>query len=133
MPECTAEQNWDNVKTCILPATGSTTERGRQKQPGWFIDSVDTLTPLIEATNEPHVWMLQANNALNRKEFRRHQRIVNTALDNAREEWICKNACEGEGLSKDGDTRWSSTIKLHMAYAGRIPTGPNIVMNEVSL
>ena len=74
--------------------------------------------------------MLQANNALNQKEFRGHQKRMKTPLDNAREKWICKTAREGEGSAKDGHMRWSCIPKLQMAYAGRIPTRPNTAMNE---
>ena len=46
--------------------------------------------------------MLQTNNAVNRKEFRRHQRIVKTVVDYAREEWICKTEDQPRMGIRDG-------------------------------
>ena len=68
--------------------------------------------------------MIQCNTSANRKEFRRHQRKVKVAVDNAKEEWICRVAKEGEAAKKDGCTRWKSIRKLQQAHAGRRPTRP---------
>ena len=74
--------------------------------------------------------MIQCNTSAIRKEFRRHQRKVKVAVDNAKEEWICRVAREGEAAKKDGCTRWKSIRKLQLAHAGRRPTRPTAVMKE---
>ena len=87
--------------------------RGKRKQPDWFEDSEELLSPLIKAKDDAHLRMIQCNTSANRKEFRRHQRKVKVAVDNAKEEWICRVAKEGEAAKKDGCTRWKSIRKLH--------------------
>ena len=85
--------------------------RGKRKQPDWFEDS-EKLSPLIKAKDDAHLRMIQCNTSANPKEFRRHQRRVKVAVDNAKGEWICRVAKEGEAAKKDGCTRWKSIRKL---------------------
>ena len=87
------------------------------------------MSPLIKAKDDAHLRMIQCNTSANRKEFRRRQRKVKVAVDNAKEEWICRVA-EGEAAKKDGCTRWKSIRKLQLAHAGRRPTRPTAVMKE---
>ena len=75
--------------------------RGKRKQPDWFEDSEELLSPLIKAKDDAHLRMIQCNTSANWKEFRRHQRKVKVAVDNAKEEWICRVAKEGEAAKKD--------------------------------
>ena len=52
------------------------------------------------------------------------------AVNKAREEWICRVACEGEAAVKDGRTRWNNIRRLQQAHAGRRPTRPSAVFKE---
>ena len=52
--------------------------------------------PLIVAKNEVHLKALQSNTAADRKEFRKHKRIVKKAVKKAKEDWICRLAKEEE-------------------------------------
>ena len=88
--------NWDVLKSCIVSASEEVVGRGKRKQPDWFEDSEELLPPLIKAKDDAHLRMIQCNTLANRKEFRRHQRKVKVAVDNAKEEWICRVAKEGE-------------------------------------
>ena len=63
--------------------------------------------------------MIECNTTANQKEFRRHQRKVKVAVDNAKEEWICRVAKAGYAARKDGCTMWKSIRKLQLAHAGR--------------
>ena len=76
--------------------------RGRKKQPDWFVESADILQLLLDAKKRSHDKVLQANNTVNRREFRKHQRIVKCAVDAAKEEWIRKLASIVEKARKDG-------------------------------
>ena len=49
-----------------------------------------------------------------RKEFRKHQRLVKEAVDEAKESWICRVTKEVEKAKKDGKHRWAS-IRLATA------------------
>ena len=46
------------------------------------------------------------------REFRKHQRKVEKAVDKAKELWICKVATEGEAAVKDGRVRWCCIRRL---------------------
>ena len=104
--------------------------REKRKQPDWFEDSEDLLSPLIKAKDDAHLRIIQCNTSANQKEFRRHLRRVKVAVDNTKEEWICRVAKEGEAARKDGGTRWKSITKLQLAHAERRPTRPTAVMKE---
>ena len=58
------------------------------------------------------------NSIGNRKEIRKHQKIVKCAVDAAKEVWICKVACDAEKARKDGQQRWTCIRQLQMAHAG---------------
>ena len=88
------------------------------------------MSPLIKAKDDAHLRMIQCNISANQKEFRRYQSKVKVAVDNAKEEWICRVAKEREAEKKDDCTRWKSIRKLQLAHAGRRPTRPTAVMKE---
>ena len=104
-PESSAEHNWNTLKNRIIAAAEHTIGHAKKNQPDWFLESADILTPLIVAKNQAHNRMLQSKSIAHRKEFRRHQRKVKTAIENAKEEWIRKTALEAEKAVKDGCTR----------------------------
>ena len=104
--------------------------RVKRKQPDWFEDSEELLTPLIKAKNDAHLRMIQCNTSANRKEYWNHQRKVKIAVDNAKEEWICRIAKEGEAAREDGCTRWKSIRKLQLAHAGRVSGSCSWLMLE---
>ncbi len=74
--------------------------------------------------------MLQANSITNRREFRKRQRVVKVAVDAAKEEFVCRTACEAEKAIMDGRTRWGSIRKLQMTHAGCRPIKPSAVLKE---
>ena len=102
------ECNWDALKSCIVPAAEEVVCRWKRKPPDWFEDSEELLSPLIKDKDDAHLRMIQCNTSASQMEFRRHQRKVKVAVDNANEEWICMVAKEGEAVKKDGCTRWKS-------------------------
>ena len=74
------------MKSSIMAAAEETMGRGRRKQPEWFEENADVLTPLIAAKNEAHSAYLRSNTQATKKEFRQHQRTVKKAIDKAKEE-----------------------------------------------
>ena len=90
--ECTAERNWESLKSGILQAEEEKVGRAKKTQPDWFLESSETLYSLIEAKNKAHKRMIQSNTTTNRKEFRKYQRLVKEAVDTAKEEWIRRTA-----------------------------------------
>ena len=90
--ECTAERNWESLKSGILQAEEEKVGRAKKTQPDWFSESSETLYSLIEAKNKAHKRMIQSNTTTNRKEFRKYQRLVKEAVDTAKEEWIRRTA-----------------------------------------
>ena len=63
-----------------------------------------------------------------REEFRRHQRIVQSAVDDAKEQWINKVADEAEKVGKYGPQRLTSTRKLQTTHRGCGPQRPSVLM-----
>ena len=94
------ECNWDALKSCIVSAAGEVVGRWKRKQPDWFEDSEELLSPLIKDKDDAHLRMIQCNTSANQMEFRRHQRKVKVAVDNANEEWTCRVAKEGGNCKK---------------------------------
>ena len=83
--EHSAEWNWTALTGCIVSAAEVVVGCGKKKQPDWFIEAADTLQPLLRAKQQAHKEVLHTNKTANRKEFRRHQRIVECAMDPAKE------------------------------------------------
>ena len=127
-PNQGAEYNWCTLKSCILSAAESAVGRGRKKQPDWFLEAADTLTPLLDAKRAAHNRVLQVNSIANRQEFRKHQRFVKCVVDAAKEKWILKVATDAEKARRDGRQRWTSIRQLQMTYAGRKPTRPTALL-----
>ena len=86
--------------------------------------------PPIVAKNIAHIQMLQTNSKADRKVYCRCQRAVKTAVDEAKERWICRIACDAEKSKKDGRTRWQRIRKLQMVHVGTKPVRLNAVMKE---
>ena len=109
--------NWQTLKSCTIEATERTLSCARQKKPDWFLESTDILMPLLQMKNEAHERMLQNcyNSISNHKEFCRQQRMVQEAVQAAKENWILRLASKGEKAAKDGCTRWK--VELYQEAA----------------
>ena len=118
------------MKSCVWKAGEEILGRERKTQPDWFIENAETLKPLIESKNRAHNQIIRTNSVANRKEFRKQQKIVKSAVDKAKEEWIKRIASEGEKAKKDGRTRWDSIRKLQTADEGRRPSRSTAVLKE---
>ena len=129
-PDKSTEHNWNTLKNCILTAAEAIVGRGRKKQPDWFVKAADTLQPLLDAKKRAHEKVLQLDNIINRREFRKHQRTVKCAVDAAKEEWISELANIAEKARKDGKQRWTCIRQLQMTHAGRRPTRPTAMWKE---
>ena len=123
----TSEQNWSTLKDCIVSASEESLGRGRRKHPE---ESADTLLPLIEAKNRAHQKAIQTSTTTDRKEFRRHQRLVKRAVDKAKEEWICRVAKGAEAAVKDGCVKWERVRSLQQVHMGRKTIRPRSVWKE---
>ena len=125
-----AASNWCTLKKCILAAAEESLGRGRKKQPEWFMEAADTQTPLLEAKRAAHAKVLQIDSVANRRAFRRQQRMVNAAVDEAKEEWVRRLAKDAERAKKDGKQRWKSIRQLQATFAGRRPRRPTALLTE---
>ena len=70
---------------------------GKRRQPEWFEDNVEKLTPLIDAKNAAYDRLLGSDSAGARRAFEQAQRRVKKAVDRAKEDWILSVAREAEG------------------------------------
>lgn len=102
----------------------------QQKQPDWFMESTNTLMPLIQKKNEAHERMLQNHSTKNRKEFHRQQRVVKEAVQAAKERRVLQVARGGEKGGKDGHVRCTCIRKLQVTHDRRRPTRPSVVLKE---
>ena len=76
--------------------------QGKKRQPDWFIQAADMLQPLLQAKQHAHNKMLHINIIVNRREFKRHRRIVKHSVDSVK---ICKVSEEAERSKTDGRSR----------------------------
>ena len=118
------KENWETLKRCIMETAEECVGRGEKKQPDWFSVAIDTIMPLITAKREAHCRFLQTHTTAAKKEFRKHQRVVKKAVDEAKEMWISRVVKETECARKDGKQRWMCFRKLQMAHLGRRPARP---------
>ena len=96
-----------------MAASEETAGHGQSKKHrDWFVEASDTLQPLIDAKNAALNQFLQRQSVSANKEFRRHQRIVQSAIDDAKKQWINKVADEAKKARKDGHQRWACVRKL---------------------
>ena len=109
---------------CIMETAEQCVGREWKKQPDWFYDAIDTLMPLVHAKRRAYCCFLKANTIAAKKEFRRHQRIVKKAVDEAKEAWINAMSMEAVCAGKNERRRWESIRKLQLAHAGRRPSRP---------
>ena len=98
------EYNWQELCCCIVQVAKDVIGHGKQRQPEWFEDNIQTLTPLINAKNAAHNRMLNSNSAGARRAFRQSQWLVKKAVDEVKENCILSVAKEAEEAVKDGKT-----------------------------
>ena len=108
------EENWKVLKKCIMETAERCVGRSRKRQPDWFSDAIDTLMPLMIAKQRAYCKFLQSYTVEDIWEFRRHQRVVKNAVDEAKEKWISRVIGEAECSVKDGKHRWMCIRKLQM-------------------
>ena len=88
--------------------------RARKKQPDWFTDAIDKLTPLLDDKAKARQRYLQLQSSSAKREFRLCQRVVKRAVDEAKETWINKVIGDAE-RRRDGKLRWDCIKKLQTA------------------
>lgn len=98
------EQNLEILKSSFINAAELTLVHGRKKQPDWFLESISTLQPLIDAKKNIALghW-LRVRSVTHKKLFRQKQRQVKRAIDAAKDNWIQKIAKVAE-FTKNGQT-----------------------------
>ena len=79
------EAKWTTFKNCVAKIAEETLGRKRKSQPDWFSEASDTLIPLISAKRKAHNKFLQNSSVASKKDFRSCQRIVKSAVDDAKE------------------------------------------------
>jgi hypothetical protein len=122
--EGSTEENWMALKDCIMSCAEKCVGRSKRKQPDWFKDAIDVLTPLLADKQEAYNRFLCTQNSETKKEFRKCQRNVKKAVDEAKEKWIRNVIRDVELNNKDGKQKWKCIRKLQLAYAGRKPIRP---------
>ena len=78
------DNNWEQLKMCIMESAEECIGRAKRKQSDWFLDSFVTLMPLVTAKKKAHTRFLQNPTTAAKKEFRKHQRAVKKAVDEAK-------------------------------------------------
>ena len=119
--EGSTEENWMALKDCIMSCAEKCVGRSKRKQPDWFKDAIDVLTPLLADKQEAYNRFLCTQNSETKKEFRKCQRNVKKAVDEVKEKWIRNVIRDAELNNKDGKQKWQCIRKLQLAYAGRKP------------
>ena len=113
------EHNWMALKDCIVSAGEAVVGHGRKKQPDWFLDAADTLQLLLDEKYAALDRFLQVNSMSAKKEFRRHQREIKHAVDNAKgsAEWLATQRKRRRMVVRDGcvrgSYRWLSGVADH--------------------
>ena len=82
--------------------------RARRKQPDWFIDTTDTLMPLLAAKQHAHSRYLLSNSTAAKKEFRKPKNC---------EGRLDKESCQGGRVCYK---RWKSPMEEHPAASNGI-------------
>jgi len=90
------------MKHCLLKEAEVSIGRERKSHANWFLESASTILPLIEAKNKAHENLLQSESVSHRQEFRPQQRLIKSAVDNAKKNWIQRVALESEEAVRDG-------------------------------
>ena len=83
-------------------------DQTRKKQPDWFHDFVDILMPLVTAKRKALYRFLQNGTTVHKKKFRRHQKFLKKAVDEAKEARISRVVREAECAGRNGKQRWTS-------------------------
>ena len=107
-----------------MEAAEESVGRGRKRQPDSFSDANDTLMPLVTAKRRAYHRFLQTHATSDKREFRRTQRVVKKAVDEAKEAWIGRVVKEAECVRRDGKQRWKSIRMLQMTHVARRPARP---------
>ena len=66
-PDGSLESNWQQLKDCIMESAEECIGHKKKKQPDWFLDSINTLMPLVTAKREAHLKFLQTPTSTTRK------------------------------------------------------------------
>ena len=114
--ESSVKEQWKIIKECIL-TSAEVAVRYAKKQPDWFIDATDILRPLKARACQRY---LQLQNFSAKHEFWFQQRLINRAVDEAKEAWISKVISDAKHC-RDGKLRWHCIRKLQTAFCGRQP------------
>jgi len=120
--ECTAEECWNQLRSCIASSAEEYIGRGYHSNPELFEDNVEILKSLINNKNEALQKWMQSDTRSCKHFFCQCQWAVQKAVIKVKEEWIQKVASDAEAAVKDCKIRWNNIHRLQQVYHGRRPT-----------
>ena len=92
--------------------------RRKTRQPEWYENNVEKLTPLLDAKNATHDRMLGSNSAETRRAFRQAQWRVKSKEGELIVQRRIGVARETQEVVKGGKTCWECIRRLQQAHAG---------------
>jgi len=126
---CSAEAGWEQLRDCLVASAIKVVGCGHRRQPDWFLESEQQLSPLLAAKRQAWNQVLCDDSPSSRQRFRQSERIVKHAVQDAKEAWIKKTA-EAANVDRDGRGRWSCVKQLQEVFHGRRSVRTSGVLSE---
>ena len=124
------EDNQKDFRYSVVQVAEKSIGCGKRRQPEWFEDNVEKLTPQNDAKNAVYDRLLSSKSAGARRAFRQAQWRVQKVVDKEKEDRILSVARDVQEAVKDGITHQECIRGLQQIHAGHRPCIPRAVRKE---
>ena len=115
---CGAEAGWEQIRDCVVTSAVKVVGCGHRRQPDWFLESEQQLSPLLAAKRQAWDQVLYDDSSSSHQRFRQFELRAKRAVRDAKEAWIKKTA-EAANVDQDGKGCWGCIKQLQEVFRGR--------------
>ena len=119
--EGTVEEKWKVLRGALVDVATETLGKARRRQPDWFKEAEDDITPHLQARNAAYSRWIASHDRQDLVHFRVIRGRARQAIRKAKNEWFRRKAEEAEKKRFGGKEVWQCIRDLQRGHWGRMP------------
>ena len=124
------EDKWRVMRAALVDTAEAVLGKVKKRQPDWFQDSEDHLTPYLQARNCAYRKWLDSSDRQDLMSFREARGRSKREVRRAKEKWLKRKADEAERERFGRKRFWQKNRKLQCARWGSVPARVVTIQDE---
>ena len=130
--DCTIEDRWTVLQSALVTAAEKHLGTTKRRQPDWFADSQEVLSPLIDERRHAYNSWVQSGSPSDHAKFKKVRSKARAAVRCAKTRWLECLAAQAEAsrTAHDGKKLWDAIKSIQRSHQGLRPTPVPVIRDE---